>query len=97
ERAVRAGLEILDAMIALNATLAADGTRLAVRIGVHTGAVVMAAMGGRADREVLATGDTTNVAASVQNGAEPDTVVITAATQRLIAGIFTLEERGARQ
>jgi hypothetical protein len=57
ERAVRAGLAIVDAMVPLNATLAAgDGPRLAVRIGLHTGPVVIADGG-----EVF--GETANVAA----------------------------------
>ena len=88
ERAVRAGLAIVDAMVPLNATLTAnDGTRLAVRIGMHTGPVVIADGG-----EVF--GETANVAARVQGAAEPDTVVITAATQRLVAGLFVVEDRG---
>jgi class 3 adenylate cyclase/tetratricopeptide (TPR) repeat protein len=90
ERAVRAGLAILDAMAPVNAKLSAgDGTRLAVRVGMHTGPVVIADGG-----EVF--GETPNIAARVQNAAEPDTVVVTAATQRLVAGIFVLEERGAQ-
>ena len=61
-------------MVPLNATLAADdGTRLEVRIGIHTGPVVIADGG-----EVF--GETANVAARVQTAAEPDTVAITAAT-----------------
>jgi class 3 adenylate cyclase/tetratricopeptide (TPR) repeat protein len=89
-RAVRAGLAIVDAMVPLNATLAAeDGTRLEVRIGIHTGPVVIADGG-----EVF--GETPNIAARVQTAAEPDTVVITATTQRLIAGLFVVEERGAQ-
>src|SRR5207247_5941939 len=88
ERAVRAGLAIVDAMAPLNATLVAnDGTRLAVRIGLHTGPVVIADGG-----EVF--GETANVAARVQSAAEPDTVVITAATQRLVAEMFVVEDRG---
>jgi class 3 adenylate cyclase/predicted ATPase len=88
ERAVRAGLAIVDALAALGATLSVgNGTRLAVRIGLHTGPVVIADGG-----EIF--GDTTNIAARVQSAAEPDTVVITAATQRLVAGIFVVEERG---
>lgn len=88
ERAVRAGLAIVDAMAPLNATLAAgDGTRLAVRIGMDTGPVVIADGG-------EAFGETLNVAARVQNAAEPDTVVITAATQRLVAGMFVVEDCG---
>ena len=39
-------------------------------------------------------GETANVAARVQGAAEPDTVVVTAATQRLVPGIFVLEDRG---
>ncbi len=95
ERAVRSGLAILDAMARLDVSLGAgDATHLAVRIGLHTGPVVIGEMGGAARSEVLALGDTTNVAARVQGAAEPDTVVITAATQRLVAGIFVVEDRG---
>ena len=42
-------------------------------------------------------GDTPNVAARVQSVAEADTVLIIAATQRLVAGLFVVEERGAQQ
>jgi class 3 adenylate cyclase/tetratricopeptide (TPR) repeat protein len=88
ERAIRAGLAILDAMAPVNAKLAAgDGTQLAVRVGMHTGPVVIADGG-----EVF--GETPNIAARVQSAADPDTVVVTAATQRLVAGIFVLEDRG---
>ena len=90
ERAVRAGLAILEAVAPLNvAHGTADGTRLAVRIGMDTGPVVIADGG-----EVF--GETANVAARVQSAAAPDTVVITAATQRLVAGIFVVEDRGAQ-
>ncbi len=88
ERAVRAGLAIVDAMAPLNATLATDARlRLAVRIGIHTGPVVIAD-----DGEVF--GETANIAARVQSAAAPDSVVITAATQRLVAGMFVVEDRG---
>ena len=90
ERAVRAGLSILEAMAPLNAAHGiGDGNRLAVRIGMDTGRVVVAD-----DGEVF--GETANLAARVQSAAEPDTVVITAATQRLVAGIFAIEDRGPR-
>jgi class 3 adenylate cyclase len=88
ERAVRAGLAIVEAMAPLNATLAADqGARLSVRVGMHTGPVVIADGG-----EVF--GETANIAARVQSAAEPDTVVITGATQRLVARLFVVEDRG---
>ena len=54
ERAVRAGLAIVDALTAVNAARE-DGMRLAVRIGLHTGPVVIADGG-----EVF--GETANVA-----------------------------------
>ena len=91
ERAVRAGLAIVDALGPLNAArTAGDGTRLAVRIGMHTGPVVIADGG-----EVF--GETANVAARVQGAAEPDTVLITAATQRLVPGMFVVEDCGPQR
>jgi Adenylate and Guanylate cyclase catalytic domain len=55
---MRVGLAVLDAVATLNATVGGgDGTRLAVRIGMHTGLVVIGVMGGRKS-EVLALGDT---------------------------------------
>src|SRR5437867_4291196 len=85
ERAVRAGLGIVDAVGALNRRLK---SRLAVRIGMDTGLVVIGE-----DGEVY--GDTPNVAARVQALAEPDTVLVTAAAHRLVSGLFLVEERGA--
>lgn len=88
ERAVHAGLAIVEAMVPLNTVFAAGGgTRLAVRVGMHTGPVVIADGG-----EVF--GETPNIAARVQSATEPDTVVITAATQRLVVGMFVVENRG---
>jgi class 3 adenylate cyclase/predicted ATPase len=88
ERAVRAGLAILDAMDPAKVAVATpDGTRLAVRVGMHTGPVVVTDSG-----QVF--GETPNVAARVQGAAEPDTVLVSAATQRLVAGIFVVEDRG---
>ena len=95
ERAVRAGLEILAALRTLNDTLEPQhGVRLAARVGIHTGPVVIGEMGGGAKSEVLALGDTTNIAARVEGMAESDTVVITTATQRLVGGLFVVEDHG---
>lgn len=49
---------------------------LQVRIGIHTGLVVAGEMGTGGKRELLAMGDTSNIAARIQGIAEPDTVVI---------------------
>jgi class 3 adenylate cyclase/tetratricopeptide (TPR) repeat protein len=91
ERAARAGLAILESMAVLNDQLASEQSpRLAVRIGIHSGSGVMA---GRADK-TLAYGDTPNIASRVQSAAEPDTVIVSAASHRLISGLFLVEERG---
>ena len=82
ERAVRAGLGIVEALGDVNARLGAD-RQLAVRVGIHTGPVVVSQLG-KGRRETLALGETTNVAARLQGLAAPDTVVMSAATQRLV-------------
>ncbi|HXG18485.1 MAG TPA: adenylate/guanylate cyclase domain-containing protein [Methylomirabilota bacterium] len=101
-RAVRAGLEIIRALQSRARQQAANpplpyGRRpnsLHVRIGVHTGLVVIGEIGSSAKREILALGETPNVAARLQGLAEPDTVVLSAVTQRLVQGLFTCEELG---
>jgi class 3 adenylate cyclase len=95
-RAVRAGLEIVEAITTtLNPRLARDkGVQLAVRVGIHTGPVVVGAMGGGGRRENLATGETVNIAARLEGLASPNTVVISQATSRLVRGTFALEALG---
>src|SRR6266851_2039172 len=91
ERAARAGLAILDAIAQLNQQPA--HAQLAVRIGIDSGRVVV----GRGEGQVVdAFGDTANIAARVQAAAEPDTVVVTGDTHRLISGLFIVEELGAQ-
>jgi hypothetical protein len=91
-RAVHTGLGIIDAMQTLNARLETEhGVRLAVRIGLHTGPVVVGEMGGGDRYERLALGDTPNIAARLQAFAAPDTVAISAVTARLVQGTFVLE------
>src|SRR5262249_41523751 len=59
QRAVRTGLEILAAMGDLNSRLQqAKGIQLAIRVGVHTGLVVIGEMGGAGRQEQLALGET---------------------------------------
>ena len=97
QRAVRTGLGIVEAMETLNRRLGqSQGVRLAVRVGIHTGLVVVGEIGGGGRQEQLALGDTPNIAARLQGLAAPDTVVISAATQRLIQGYFTCQALGAQ-
>jgi predicted ATPase/class 3 adenylate cyclase len=93
-RATRAGLGIVDALAALEPKLARHGVKLAARIGVHTGTVVVGEVGSSARRETLALGDTTNLAARLQEVARPNTVVLSATTFRIVRSHFVTEECG---
>ena len=90
-RAIRAGLEIVSA---LDQARSQFPQPVQVRIGIHTGPVVLGQMGGGSRHEQLALGETPNIAARVQGQAEPDEVIISAATQRLVARLFECEDRG---
>jgi class 3 adenylate cyclase/predicted ATPase len=96
QRAIRAGLGILDAMGALNTGLErAKGMRLAVRIGIHTGPVVVGTMGSGGRHEQLALGETPNLAARLQSLAAPDTVAISDTTHQLVQGYFRCDDLGS--
>ncbi len=88
ERAVRAGLALVDTP--------ADSA-LHLRVGIHTGAVVVSEIGSAGHSEMLALGETPNVAARVQALAAPDTVWMTAATHRLATGMFVVEDEGEHE
>ena len=86
-----AGLGMLEAMGTLNEHLEHDhSVKLAIRVGIHTGLVVVGEMGGEGRQEQLALGETPNLAARIQGLAEPDQVVISEATSQLIQGYFDL-------
>ena len=92
ERAVRAGLEIVEAVGTLE-TRASD--KLHVRIGIATGLVVVGDLVGHgAAQERAVVGDTPNLAARLQALAEPDCVVVASATRRLLRGRFRLRDLG---
>jgi class 3 adenylate cyclase/predicted ATPase len=96
-RAVRAGLEILRGMETLNARLSRErGLELAVRIGIHTGPVVVGEVGAGERRENLAMGRTPNLAARLQSAAEPGTVIASGDTQAITRGFFEFESLGPR-
>jgi class 3 adenylate cyclase/predicted ATPase len=93
QRAVRAGLEIVAALARLPAPLAKS---LHVRVAVHTGLVVVGQLGDGTDPDAMAiAGETPNIAARLQGIAEPDTVIISAPTRRLIEGFFLCRSLGA--
>jgi class 3 adenylate cyclase/tetratricopeptide (TPR) repeat protein len=96
-RAVRTGLGILDAMGDLNKGLQqAQGIQLAIRIGIHTGLVVVGAMGGGGRQEQLALGEVPNVCSRIEALAAPNTIAVSEATYRLIQGYFECQDLGAQ-
>jgi predicted ATPase/class 3 adenylate cyclase len=97
ELAVHAGLAILDALPALNGATAGGGeTRLAVRIGIATGLVVVGeSVGEGAAQEHIVVGETPNLAARLQSLASPDAILIGAATHDLVGDRFACEDLGA--
>jgi class 3 adenylate cyclase/tetratricopeptide (TPR) repeat protein len=94
ERAGRAGLAIVEAVRELNRRAAVNRPKLSVRVGIDSGTVVVG-KGGGSESEVF--GDTANIASRVQSAADPDTVVVTPTVNRLVSGLFVVEERGAHQ
>ena len=95
QRAVRAGLGIVEALEQLNTRLTQErGVHLAVRLGCHTGLVVVGNVGGGTRQEQLALGETPNLAARLQGVAAPNTLVISATTLQLLGGFFACQPLG---
>src|SRR5207302_4027805 len=84
-RAIRTGLGILAAMGDLHTRLKqAKGIQLALRMGIHTGLVVIGEMGGQGRQEQLALGEVPNVASRIEGLAASNALVVSEATYRLI-------------
>jgi len=93
ERAVRAGLAVIDAVTRLELP-----ERLAVRIGVATGLVVVGELIGEGTaQERGVVGETPNLAARLQALAEPNSLVVADATRRQVGALFEVEDLGTRQ
>lgn len=93
ERAVRAGLEVIAAVGALQIPVS-----LQTRIGIATGLVVVGDLIGSGDTQKDAiVGETPNLAARLQGIAEPNTVVIAEATRHLLGNLFELKDLGVRE
>ena len=90
ERAVRAGLAVIEAVGRLPARRG-----LRVRLGIATGLVVVGDLIGEgAAQERGVVGETPNLAARLQALAKPNTLVIADSTRRQIGGLFDLEDLG---
>ena len=85
ERAIHAGLEIIDALAKLDVP---DTGHLAVRIGIATGLVVVSSA------EKGAVGETMNLASRLQAIAQPGSIVVSERVQRLAGGSFEYQDLG---
>ena len=92
ERAVRAGLQLLEAVAALTPR---PEVSLQARIGIATGLVVVGDLiGAGAAKEEAVVGETPNLAARLQSLAEPGSLLISARTRRLIGDLFECVDLG---
>jgi class 3 adenylate cyclase/predicted ATPase len=92
ERAVRAGLELIQAVGGLKSS-----APLQTRVGIATGLVVVGDLIGSGEaQERGIVGETPNVAARLQGLAEANTVVISESTRKLLGNLFDLQELGAQ-
>jgi len=94
ERAVMSGLGIIEALAEFEPKHARD-VKLAVRIGIATGLVVVGEIiGDGSAEEMTVVGETPNIAARLQGLAKPNTMVIGSATHKLIEAGFRCEDLG---
>jgi class 3 adenylate cyclase/predicted ATPase len=92
ERAIRAGLGVVDAVGRLDV----KSVQLHARVGIATGLVVVGDLIGEgAAQEQSVVGETPNLAARLQALAEPDAVVIAAGTRQLVGDLFEYRDLGA--
>src|SRR3990172_3370684 len=95
-RAVLAALGIQRRLEALHAELLERrGIDFRMRIGIHTGLVVVGKIGDDLRMGYTAVGDTTNLAARLQSLARPGSILISEATKKLVEGFFDLRDLGA--
>jgi class 3 adenylate cyclase len=83
-RAVLAALGIQRALRERKEELGPGARELAVRIGINTGSVVVGSIGDNLRMDYTAIGDTTNLAARLQQHAEPGAILISETTYRLV-------------
>ena len=97
-RALSSGLGILEAVQRFSKNLEESGRAgISVRIGIHTGHVVIGDIGDARQGQQLALGATPNIAARIEGLAEPDTMTISADTYQLIQRFFSCEDRGEHE
>ena len=93
-RGVRAALEIQHELKGYRSELQGLVDDFQMRIGIHSGTVVVGEMGDAGHMEYLAIGDAVNLAARLQSSAEPGNVLVSEAIARATRQAFELEDLG---
>lgn len=97
-RAVSSGLGIIEAIKRMNRRISEQkGISIEVRLGIHTGHVVIGDMGGVGKTEQLALGATPNIAARLEGLADSNSLVISTDTYKLVHKFFDCEESGLHE
>ncbi len=94
QRALLAALAIQRALGGTEDVRGADNLALPVRIGIHSGPVVFGPVAERFPMDYTAIGDTANVAARIQQAAEPATILLSEATYELAQSYARVEPVG---
>lgn len=95
QRAIFAGLEIIGGIRVFHEQIERErGLDFNVRVGIHTGLAVVGEVGTENQMEYTAIGDTVNLAARMEQTAQPGTIQISADTYKLAGQIFECESLG---
>ena len=96
QRAIRSGLAIHREMVRFSDKIRAESLipPLKMRIGIHTGPVVVGTLGNDLRVEFKAVGDTVNLASRIEGIADPGTTYVTEDTFKLTEGLFRFEALG---
>jgi class 3 adenylate cyclase/predicted ATPase len=99
ERSIRSALAIHREMVKFSDKFRGETKipSIRMRIGIHTGPVVVGTLGNDLRVEFKAVGDTVNLASRMEEIAEPGTTYVTKDTFKLTEGLFRFESLGNRQ
>jgi len=100
QRAIRSALAIHQEVGKFNDRMKENSIEIPqvkMRVGIHTGAVVVGTMGNDLRVEFKAVGDTVNTASRMEELAEPGTVYVSDATFKLAEGLFQFEALGEKK